>query len=222
MGGHAPRRHRVGLGTLGFAALCLVASTGAAVATGVDSSVGASGVAPWLPVHAAAQPESAPAPVPQHQTAKSPGSGTPDTTVATTTTTSTTLPAAPPPAAPTTTVPTAPPAAPAAAPVDIPAPPTPSPAAPVLAARGAATVYGCTAALAYLAAYSAPGFTFQCPGGALGHQAMTCIDEPGVCDNEHLIAIADPCPAAYMNEASNSWVLTGAADTPIDPYGACS
>jgi hypothetical protein len=50
---------------------------------------------------------------------------------------------------------------------------------------------------------------------------MTCIDEPGVCAGEHLISIADPCPEAYMNEASNSWVLTGAADAPIDPYGAC-
>jgi hypothetical protein len=50
---------------------------------------------------------------------------------------------------------------------------------------------------------------------------MTCINEPGVCANEDLIAIADPCPAAYMNEASNSWVLTGASDAPIDPYGAC-
>jgi hypothetical protein len=50
---------------------------------------------------------------------------------------------------------------------------------------------------------------------------MTCINEPGVCDNENLIAIADPCPAAYMNEASNSRVLTGASDARIDPYGAC-
>jgi hypothetical protein len=83
------------------------------------------------------------------------------------------------------------------------------------------TACGCAAALAFLATYSAPGFVFQCPGDALGHQAMTCISEPGVCDNENLIAIADPCPAAYMNEASNSWVLTGASDAPIDPYGAC-
>jgi hypothetical protein len=90
-----------------------------------------------------------------------------------------------------------------------------------LPAKGAATVDGCTAALAYLSAYSAPGFTFACPAPALGHEAMTCIDEPGVCDNENLIAISDPCPAAYMNEASNSWVLTGASDAPIDPYGAC-
>ena len=34
--------------------------------------------------------------------------------------------------------------------------------------------------------------------------------------------IADPCPAAYMNEASNSWLLTGQADVPLDPYGDCS
>jgi hypothetical protein len=125
--------------------------------------------------------------------------------------------------------PAATPAAPAPAiqvstPPPTPAPPPPPPPAPpaALPGRGAATTYGCAAALTYLAAYSAPGFTFQCPGYALGHQAMTCIDEAGVCDNEHLIAIADPCPAAYMNEASNSWVLTGASDSPIDPYGACS
>jgi hypothetical protein len=37
-----------------------------------------------------------------------------------------------------------------------------------------------------------------------------------------IIVIADPCPNAYMNEASNSWVMTGASDAPIDPYGACA
>lgn len=101
-------------------------------------------------------------------------------------------------------------------------PPPPPPASTGLPARGAATAYGCGPAVTYLSAYSAPGFTFECPGNALGHQAMTCINEPGVCANEQLIAIADPCPAAYMNEASNSWVLTGASTAPIDPYGACS
>ncbi|HTU37292.1 MAG TPA: hypothetical protein VMF35_04690, partial [Acidimicrobiales bacterium] len=40
---------------------------------------------------------------------------------------------------------------------------------------GQATAWGCTAALAYLEAYAAPGFTFQCPGYAEGHAAMTCI-----------------------------------------------
>jgi hypothetical protein len=37
-----------------------------------------------------------------------------------------------------------------------------------------------------------------------------------------IIVIADPCPAAYMNEASNSWAMMGASDAPIDPYGSCA
>jgi hypothetical protein len=86
---------------------------------------------------------------------------------------------------------------------------------------GQATASGCDAALTYLTAYAYPGFTFECPGDALGRQAMTCDNEPGVCPNELLIAIADACPAAYMNEASNSWVLMGQSTAPIDPYGTC-
>ena len=48
---------------------------------------------------------------------------------------------------------------------------------------------------------------------------MTCMNQPGVCPGTAVIAIADPCPQAYMNEASNSYVILGLADTPIDPYG---
>lgn len=81
--------------------------------------------------------------------------------------------------------------------------------------------YGCTDALAYLRAHSAPGFAFECPGYADGRQAMTCINVTGLCGGEHLIAIAVPCRAAYLNEASNSWVLTGHSSRPIDPYGYC-
>jgi hypothetical protein len=87
--------------------------------------------------------------------------------------------------------------------------------------EGQATAWGCPAALAYLSAYAYPGFTLECPGSALGRQAMTCDNEPGVCPGELVIAIADACPAAYMNEASNSWVLMGHSTAPIDPYGAC-
>jgi hypothetical protein len=50
---------------------------------------------------------------------------------------------------------------------------------------------------------------------------MTCLNDAGVCAGEAVIAIADPCPAAYMNEASNSWVLEGKSTAPIDPYGEC-
>jgi hypothetical protein len=81
--------------------------------------------------------------------------------------------------------------------------------------------YGCTAALSYLQAHAAPGFSFECPGYAEGHQAMTCVNVAGVCPGAKLIAISIPCAAAYMNESSNSWVLSGKSDAPIDPYGYC-
>jgi hypothetical protein len=53
---------------------------------------------------------------------------------------------------------------------------------------------------------------------------MTCVNIAGLCAGEHLIAISDPCPAAYMNEAynSNSWSDSlGEFTRPIDPYGGC-
>lgn len=88
---------------------------------------------------------------------------------------------------------------------------------------GEATGYGCTAALDYLAAYAAPGFWLVCPGDAGGHQAMTaCESSTSPCNLLRIIVIADPCPAAYMNEASNSWALMGESDSPIDPYGSCA
>jgi hypothetical protein len=82
-------------------------------------------------------------------------------------------------------------------------------------------VWGCAAAMVYLSDYAYPGFTFECPGNALGREGMTCLNEAGVCPGEAIIAIADACPAAYMNEASNSWVLEGRSTAPIDPYGTC-
>jgi hypothetical protein len=125
-----------------------------------------------------------------------------------------------PPAPTTTTTPPTPTTVP-------PAPPAPTPAAtpqPTPITDAAPTGYGCAAALAYLAANAAPGFTFECPGYAAGHEAMTCVDHAPECGGEHLIVISDPCPAAYMNEAynSNSWSdALGEFTRPIDPYGAC-
>ena len=81
--------------------------------------------------------------------------------------------------------------------------------------------YGCAAALSYLQAHAAPGFNFECPAYAEGHQAMTCVNVAGVCPGAKLIAISIPCAAAYMNESSNSWVLSGKSNAPIDPYGYC-
>jgi hypothetical protein len=71
-----------------------------------------------------------------------------------------------------------------------------------------------------LALYAAPGYQFVCPGNAQGHQATTCVGPDYPCGpGQRLIIIAEPCPAAYMNEASNSWALLyGGA---IDPYGSC-
>jgi hypothetical protein len=130
-------------------------------------------------------------------------------------TTTTTPAAAPAPAAAPTAGVVATPAAVAATPAQ--APTDPSVVPPV----GRATAWGCTAALAYLQAYAARGFALECPGYAEGQEAMTCRRVAAVCPGSAVIAIADPCPQAYMNEASNSYVITGVADTPIDPYGPC-
>ncbi len=82
------------------------------------------------------------------------------------------------------------------------------------------TGYGCAAAIAYLHAHAEPSYTISCPGNAYGHEAMTCDHHAPQCPNSRIIAIAVPCPAAYMNEAHNSYVLLGEASG-IDPYGWC-
>ncbi len=94
-----------------------------------------------------------------------------------------------------------------------------APSGPAVPPEGEATAYGCGPALAYLAAYAAPGFALVCPGDAQGHQATTCDGEDPCAPGQKMIVIADPCPAAYMNEAHNSWAIQyGGA---IDPYGYC-
>jgi hypothetical protein len=124
---------------------------------------------------------------------------------------------------PTSPVPASTPPAPVAA--QPPASPPTSAAprtAPVADATSAGTPrYGCASAIAYLHAHAAPGFAIECPGYAEGHQAMTCDNVAGVCPGAKVIAISVPCPAAYMNEASNSWVVEGQSHEPIDPYGYC-
>jgi hypothetical protein len=99
---------------------------------------------------------------------------------------------------------------------------TPDAPASGVPSAGEATSSGCAAALAYLNAYAAPGFTLECPAYSQGHEASTgCVSQASPCDQQRVITIADPCPAAYMNEASNSWVLMGESNAPIDPYGQC-
>jgi hypothetical protein len=76
---------------------------------------------------------------------------------------------------------------------------------------------GCAWAIAYLRAHAAPGYSFQCPGNAFGHQAMTCSHVAGMCPGTSVIAIARVCYASVANEAWNSRHPNG----PIDPYGHC-
>ncbi len=137
-------------------------------------------------------------------------------------TTTTTRPSAPPPdATPAPAVAPAPTTA--AAPAAAAPAPAPAPAIDpgLVPPVGQAAAWGCTAAVAYLQVYAAKGFAIECPGYAEGREAMTCTNQPGVCPGTSVIAIADPCPQAYMNEASNSLVLMGLSDAPIDPFGAC-
>jgi cytoskeletal protein RodZ len=163
------------------------------------------------------------------------------TTASTTTTTSTSTTTTTTTAPPVTTTTTAPAPAPAPTPAPAPAPavlaatPPPAPVAPALPAYGHAIAWGCTAALAYLQAYAAPGFALDCPGYAEGHEAMTCLhgtpQYPDACPSGPTIAISDACPQAYMNESANSWYMTGQLSTEqakfgvsyaeIDPFGAC-
>ena len=78
-----------------------------------------------------------------------------------------------------------------------------------------------SAAIAYLSAHANPAFALECPGNSFGHQAMTCSFVNGYCPGRQVIAITVPCPAAYMNEAENSWILLGLRSGSIDPYGSC-
>jgi hypothetical protein len=119
--------------------------------------------------------------------------------------------------------------APSTAAQSSPPPVAPTPVAPVIetpttvaravTAPVTSSGYGCGPAIAYLTAHAAPGFTFICPGNALGHEAMTCDNYASICPGEKEIIINDPCPIAYMNEASNSWVIEHLSTAPIDPYG---
>jgi hypothetical protein len=111
-----------------------------------------------------------------------------------------------------------------------PPPPTPPPAPAQTAAASAPTPgWGCGPALAYLRAHAAPGFQLVCPGYAQGAQALTCFSYAPCVPGERMIVIADACPAAYMNEAHNSWVLLHQAlgtaipdaNAAIDPFGHC-
>ena len=156
---------------------------------------------------------------------RSPSVTVPATSTTTTLPPTTTTTTPPPPPTTTTTAPPPPPT------TTVP-PPPPPPAAltsAALPARGEATAWGCGPALTYMRAYADPTFELVCPGDAQGHQAVTCFGEAPCAPGQRMIAINDPCPAAYMNEAHNSWVLDNEAtgspipdgSSVIDPFGYC-
>ena len=100
--------------------------------------------------------------------------------------------------------------------------PAPRPAlARVTSSNASPAAWGCAAAEEWISAHAAPGFRIFCPGNAMGHEAMTCVNVSGLCPDQRIIILADPCPAAYMNEAHNSWILTGLERGRLDPYGSC-
>jgi hypothetical protein len=105
------------------------------------------------------------------------------------------------------------PVVPPSAPLPLAAPPPAPPPPPAVST-------GCADALAYLTAHQAEGFVATCgPGTAFGRYGVTCWNVAGMCPNgARVIRIACPAPFVYMNEAHNSWSLTGRR-TGIDPFG---
>ncbi len=95
---------------------------------------------------------------------------------------------------------------------------------------------GCTAAKEYISTYASKSvvgipikWRVECPYPVPGgHQAMTCANSPGYCEG-FLIAFRDlnVCPAAIMNEASNSFYKRNPQTGAIvheylnDPFGYC-
>jgi hypothetical protein len=188
-------RRLAALCALACAGLCAVGSL--AIPTGAQPAGGSHRTAP--PGVSVLAPTTSPT-----STTTSTSTSTTTTTTSTTTTTTTTT-------TPTTTI-----ALPALSFVQPTAPDELPPA-------GEATGFGCAAAAQYIAAYAAPGFWLACPAYSRGHQASTvCESTTSPCSVLRIITITDPCAAAYMNEASNSWVLMGLSDAPLDPYGMCS
>jgi hypothetical protein len=177
--------------------------------------VGAGGIVGMAACGMAATSDSAPVNAVSHYRA----AGAPTTT---TTGPPSTVPTSPPI---TTTAPTSPPPAPVSATTTTPAATVttvPATSAPTTTTAPVDTGYGCADAIAYLRAHADPAYQIICPADSgPGSEAFTCSNLPGYCVGFQEVIITDPCPAAYMNEASNTWVIDGKSDAPIDPYGSC-
>lgn len=70
----------------------------------------------------------------------------------------------------------------------------------------------CAAAIAAVESrglFPAAGFVVECPGYALGHEGMTCMNVAGVCPGGREIVIHDPQPYVVANEFENSRIFSG-------------
>jgi hypothetical protein len=68
----------------------------------------------------------------------------------------------------------------------------------------------CSASIAEVEArglYPAPGFAVTCPGNALGHEGMTCLNISGICPGRAEIAISLAEPFVVANEFENSRIF---------------
>lgn len=95
-------------------------------------------------------------------------------------------------------------------------PPAPAPVARTAAAAqqavppAAATCGSVIQAVEARGLYPAPGFVVICPGYALGHEGMTCLDVAGVCPGSAEIVIHYVQAFVVANEFENSRILSGA------------
>lgn len=99
------------------------------------------------------------------------------------------------------------------------------------AERSEPSGWGCAAALAYIVAHAAPGFTYECaPHSAFGAYGKTCYHvgqtiEGSTCPGGGYVNIACPAPFVYENESYNTHLWYASTDTdgrfhrPIDPNG---
>jgi hypothetical protein len=100
-------------------------------------------------------------------------------------------------ARPSVTATSGPPSIPVSAPAAAAAPPASPCAASIAAVEGRGL-------------FPAPGFVVVCPGYALGHEGMTCLNVAGICPGGREIVIHDPQPYVVANEFENSRILSGA------------
>jgi hypothetical protein len=82
-------------------------------------------------------------------------------------------------------------------------------AAPVPASTPASPCAKAIAAVEGRGLFPAAGFGVVCPGSALGHEGMTCMNEAAICPGMKEIVIHDPQPFVVANEFENSRIFSG-------------